>query len=172
MYLESNGQFRTDSLFVERLTKRHKDAGAEPVYCLSERQEKKGVKRLYDLFISAVDEYDFAVKAFGSKAHLDKLKSIQWFLHGWAGCKTFRGYNAWLEDMEARDESTGKRILIEKAEDGDVSAAKKLIDMNKKTNTKGRPKKEDIQREAAKKADEAAEVQDDLKRLNIVPIRG
>ena len=172
MYLESNGQFRTDSLFVERIAKRHKKNGTKPVYCLSERQEKDNCSKLYDVFINSADEYDFAIKAFGSKGHLDKLKQVKWFTEGWQGCITFRGYNAWLDDMAERDSSIGKKVLMEKAQDGDVNAAKKLIDMNKKTSTRGRPKKEDITREAARQAEEKTDVEDDLKRLNVIKFRG
>lgn len=172
MYLENNGGFRTDSLFVERIAKRHKNAGQVPVYSLSERQSKDGKPVLYDLFISCVDEYDFAVKAFGSKAHLDRLKKVKWFAEGWAGCLTFRGYDSWLDDMAERDTSIGKSVLIERARDGDVSAAKKLVDMNKQVATKGRPKKADIQREAAKRADERKDIEDDMKRLNVIKLRG
>jgi len=172
MYLEDNNQFRIDSLFVERIAKRHKDKGIAPVYCLSERPSSDKYKSLYSVFIESADEYDFAMKAFGSKAHLDKLKTIKWFMHGWPGCKTFRGYAAWLEDMSERDASIGKMVLLEKAREGDVNAAKKLLDMNKQSGTRGRPKKEDIIREAAKQADERQDIEEDLKRLNVIKLRG
>lgn len=172
MYLESNGQYRTDSLFVERIAKRHRNAGHSPVYCLSERQDHKDCPRLYKVFIDSADEYDFAMKAFGSKGHLDRLKNVKWFMEGWQGCMTFRGYQAWLDDMEERDASIGKKVLIEKAQDGDVTAAKKLIDMHKRTASKGRPKKEDITREAKKAAEEKTDIEDDLKRLNVIKLRG
>lgn len=172
MYLESNGQFRTDSLFVERIAKRHKNAGTQPVYCLSERQEKQDCPKLYDIFINSADEYDFAIKAFGSKGQLDKLKQVKWFTEGWQGCMTFRGYDAWLDDMRERDLSTAKKVLLDRAADGDVSAAKKLVDMNKPTHVRGRPKKEDITREAARQAEEKTDIADDAKRLNIVKFRG
>lgn len=172
MYTESNGLFRTDSLFVERIAKRHKNAGIKPVYHLSERKESKTTEKLYDIFINSTDEYDFAVKAFGSKAHLDKLKDISWFMHGWPAAKTFRGYNAWLDDMQQRDQSIGKKVLMEKAMDGDVPAAKKLMDMHKTINSKGRPSKDDIKRETVKKADEAFEIEEDMKRLNVIKLRG
>lgn len=172
MYLEANGFYRTDSLFVERLAKRHKNRGITPVYCLNERQSVKDCPQLYSIFMESADEYDFAIKAFGSKGHLDKLKEVKWFTEGWQGCVTFRGYNAWLEDMKERDASIGKKVLIEKAQDGDVNAAKKLIDMHKQTASKGRPKKEDITREAKKAAEEKTDIEDDLKRLNVIKLRG
>src|SRR5690554_4992744 len=171
MYLEANGLYRTDSMFVERIAKRHKNQGTKPVYCLSERQDHKDCPRLYNVFINSADEYDFAIKAFGAKAHLDKLKDVKWFMEGWQGCLTFRGYNAWLEDMRDRDASLGKKILIEKATDGDVNAAKKLIDMTKTSSTRGRPRKEDITREAARQAEEKTDIEDDLKRLNVIKFR-
>lgn len=172
MYLESNGLYRTDSMFVERIAKRHKNRGLTPVYCLSERQDHKDCPRLYQIFINSADEYDFAIKAFGSKGQLDKLKQTGWFMNGWQGCATFRGYEAWLDDMQERDASLGKKVLIEKAQEGDITAAKKLVDMHKKVATKGRPKKEDIQKEAAKRAEEKTDIEDDLKRLNVIKLRG
>jgi len=172
MYLEENGQYRTDSLFVERIMKRHKNRGLTPVYCLNERQSIKDCPQLYKIFMESADEYDFAVKAFGSKGHLDKLKNIKWFTEGWQGSVTFRGYDAWLDDMRERDLSTAKKVLLDRAADGDVSAAKKLVDMNKPTHVRGRPKKEDITREAARQAEEKTDIADDAKRLNIVKFRG
>lgn len=171
MYLEANGFYRTDSLFVERIAKRHKNQGTTPVYCLNERQSVKDCPQLYSIFMESADEYDFAIKAFGSKGHLDKLKEVKWFTEGWQGCVTFRGYNAWLEDMKERDASIGKKVLIEKAQDGDVTAAKKLIDMHKQAASKGRPKKEDIAREARQAAEEKDILESSLKRLNVVQIR-
>jgi len=172
MYLEENGQYRTDSLFVERIAKRHKNRGLKAVYCLNERQAVKGCEQLYKIFMESADEYDFAIKAFGSKGHLDRLKNVKWFTEGWQGSVTFRGYDAWLEDMKERDASIGKKVLLEKAQDGDVTAAKKLLDMHKQTSSKGRPKKEDITREAKKVAEEKTDIEDDLKRLNVIKIRG
>tara|TARA_Y100001973_G_C5012042_1_gene238846 strand:+ start:68 stop:586 length:519 start_codon:yes stop_codon:yes gene_type:complete len=172
MYLEANGFYRTDSLFVERIAKRHKEKGTEPEYSLSERLPKEDDKNLYQLFLDSADEYDFAIKAFGAKGHLDKLKEISWFMKGWPGCRSFRGYEAWLDDMQERDASIGKKVLIEKAQDGDVTAAKKLIDLHKQTASKGRPKKEDIAKEAAKKAEEDDIIEDSLKRLNVIKLRG
>lgn len=172
MYLEANGHFRIDSLFAERIAKRHRNVGTKPAYFLAERPRDKDAVTLYSVFINAVDEYDFAIKAFGSKAHLNKLKEISWFMNGWPGCLSFQGYTAWLEDMAERDLSLGKEVLIARAKEGDVSAAKKLVDMNRTPNAKGRPKKEDIQREAVRKADERQDIEDDLKRLNVIKIRG
>lgn len=173
MYFEKNGLFRTDSLFVERMSKRHKNAGHTPVYCLNERQAVQDTQQLYQVFMNSVDEYDFAMQAFGNKAHLDRLKNVKWFTEGWQGCISFRGYNAWLEDMKERDLSLAKKILIEKATDGDVNAAKKLIDINKSApQTKGRPKKADIVKEAKKVAEEKSDIDDDLKRLNVIKLRG
>mgnify|MGYP003134467588 FL=1 len=74
--------------------------------------------------------------------------------------------------MKERDASIGKKVLLEKAQDGDVTAAKKLLDMHKQTSSKGRPKKEDITREAKKVAEEKTDIEDDLKRLNVIKIRG
>lgn len=178
MYIGHDGRYRTDSLFVERITKHHGKIKLSPVYTLSERQEKDGVKSLYDIFINSVDEYDFAIKAFGSKAHLDKLKEIKWFNESWRGFRGFRGYNAWLDDMSERDISLGKQVLMQRAREGDTSAARKLIDMNKPNNTKqgaGRPKKEDIKRESIRLAEEQHDVKEDLQRLNsanVIKLRG
>lgn len=172
MYLEKSGHFRTDSMFLERIARRHKNAGITPVYSLSERSNREDTQNLYNLFMECVDEYDFAIKAFGSKQHLDKLKTLKWFMEGFPSCLSYRGYATWLDDMEIRDASIAKATLFHKAKDGDVNAAKKLLDMTKPSTTKGRPKKEDIAKAAAKKADEMTEIEQDIKRLNVVKLRG
>lgn len=179
MYLEFKGQYRTDSLFSERINKRQKEAGYKPVYCLIERKAYDNVKSLYDIFINSIDEYDFAIQAFGSKAHLDKLKSIKWFTQGWRGCSAYRGYNAWLDDMKERDASIAKKVIMDQTKGGNISAARKLSDMSKTTETAktgaGRPKAEDIKRESVRIAEEKSDIQDDLNRLNsakVIKLRG
>lgn len=176
MYLETNGQFRTDSLFVERIHRKKNNEGIIPVYTLSEREESKEYKSLYEVFINSLDEYDFAMKAFKSKAHLDHLKGLKWFRESFRGLGSFRGYDAWLEDMRERDASIAKKVLMDKAADGDVSAAKKLADMSKPAvkSTAGRPKKEDIKREAIRHVEERFSDEQDLQRIssNIVKLKG
>lgn len=174
MYLEASGRYRTDSMFYERINWNGTRTDIEPVYYLNEVKDSD--KNLYKIFINSLDEYDFAIKAFGSKAHLDRLRNTKWFSEGFRGCSTFRGYDCWAEDMRQRDESYAKRILKDKADDGDVGAAKKLADMAKqpKVSTAGRPKKEDIKREAVRQVEEKFSVEQDLERVGaqIIKLKG
>lgn len=168
----------TDSLFVERIAKRHYDRGLTPKFTLFEKDKVvngKTIPSMYRLFMECVDEYDAAIKLLGSWAHWEKLRKVKWFSQSWVKCPAHRGADAWIVDMQKRDMSAAKKVLLEAVENGDTTAAKKLADMVSKTASaysRGRPKNEEVVRQAASIAEEKAAVEDDLKRLNVVRIRG
>lgn len=169
--------FLPDTLFLERIPKRHKDKGIVPEFTLQEYDvEKDGVKykSLYRQFMQCVDEYDAAETILGSQSNWNKLKNCKWFYEGWKGCSVHRGYEAWLEDMKARDYSIAKKALMLAVSEGDTGAAKKLADLTKPKGeeTKGRPRKSDIKQAAVKIAQDKEAFEEDLKRLNVIPIRG
>jgi hypothetical protein len=85
---------------------------------------------MYQVFMSCIDEYEAAERLLGSQAHWRKLSSIKWFAEGVAEWG-HEGLDSWREDMRARDESKAKAVLMEQAANGNVNAAKALMDKSK-----------------------------------------
>lgn len=174
--IDDRGVMRTDSLFYERLNKRQRDKGVEAVWTLREYPrviDGKVYPSLYQEYMKCVDDYDAGTSLLGSSAHWKKLKDIKWFAEGHKSIGGHRGYNSWPEDMFMRDASLAKKILIEKAKEGNTSSAVALASLLKaeRTPTKGRPKKEDIALAAAEQVEEDSAFAEDIKRLNVVKIR-
>ena len=77
-------------------------------------------------------EYDAAMLLVGSWHHWLRLKECNWFKPH---------VESWEKEREIREIALGKKILIEEAEAGNVSAARVLYGQSKAK--KGRPSKQD-----------------------------
>lgn len=172
MFKDNKGVWRTKTLFVEMLGVEDRKR-FDPPFTLQEcdiDKHGKTYKSLYRLFMTSVDEYDFATTHLGGLGHWEKLKGSKWF---GGGHRCHKGAEQWLEDMRARDESNAKKVLMLAASEGDTSAAKKLLDYSKKPaeTQRGRFIKAEARKEAVKKADDNDLLSDAALRLNVVPIR-
>lgn len=136
-YLDKRGAMKTEALFYETISPSSMKS-YKPLYTLKE-ETKKGLPSAYQIYMQSVDEYDAAMKLVGSMAHWEKLLRCKWFTDGVE--TVFRGVNSWREDMKKRDVSLAKRVLMEKANDGDISAAKALHAIQETKQAKGRPNK-------------------------------
>jgi len=145
----------------------------KPKFCLCEQDIERGgktYKSLYKLFMESIDEYDFATNHLGNLPTWQQLCSTKWFSEGY---REHRGIEAWREDLRMRDESNAKKTLMLAASEGDVSAARKLWDMSRpeKETKRGRFKKDEVTKEAAKAVEENDFLSDAAMRLNVVSIR-
>lgn len=165
--------WRTKTLFVEHLGIADQEK-FQPPYTLKEVDYDKNGKvyiSLYRLFMESVDEWDFATKHLGGTAHLQSLRKSKWFSDGH---RTHKGYDAWVRDMKARDQSLAKKALLQATAEGKTAAASKLADMSKTTHTetkRGRFVKDEAIKEAVKKAEDSEFLEDAAIRLNVVKIR-
>lgn len=130
-----NGKYLTEGLFYEY----NKDA----LYTLRpENHVAKNGKEyisMYQIFINSIDEHDCAMKTLGSKSHWKKLIEKDFFMEG----TTFGdGLIEWRKDMKARDDSLAKKTLMEQVNEGNVAAAKALIENNKDKKPVGRTVKD------------------------------
>ncbi len=133
--IASNGFPLTMGLFYEF---RHQGE-ADPVYTLKE-YDWKGCLSMYKIYMNSGSEYEAAMKLLGSWPHWRKLCKCSWF-------KPY--LEEWKEEVLIREAALGKSVLIEAAEDGNVTAAKELVNqLNKKA--PGRPSKKDNQEERRK----------------------
>lgn len=117
------GACRTQSLFVE--FNQHNEK-YKAYYTLRDF-EKKGFISAYLIYMTSIDENDAALKLVGSQYHWKRLCSLKWFMEGHAALG-HSGLLAWRDAMKARDETVAKKVLIELAQSGNVTAAKTLKD--------------------------------------------
>lgn len=138
--VDVRGVYRTESLFKETIRPIVAES-YDPVYTIKEKDNE--YPSMYRIYMESVDEYDAAMKLVGSMAHWEKLCALKWFKTGRTEVG-FRGLDAWREDMRQRDLSYAKAKLKKAADNGDITATRKLHDIaSKKTPRKvGRPEKE------------------------------
>lgn len=92
----------------------------------------KWLPSAYQIVVYADDEYTAMRKLVGSQVQWDRLKSLEWF-------------GEWLEralsEQEARIMSEIRRVMLDKARDGDNQAARTVLAIDKEKSKKkvGRP---------------------------------
>jgi hypothetical protein len=101
-----------------------------PLWTLKQK-EHKGLKSAYQVYMSCVDETEAAIKLTGNMKNWRDLMNSPWFMDG-DTVHSHEGLVVWREDMKARDASLAKKILIENTENGNVAAAKSLLNESKK----------------------------------------
>lgn len=119
----ANNILLTQALFVEF-------GNEDAPYTLKLDDQRKNGRTYISLckvFLSAVDEYDAAMRLVGSYKHWQRLCENKWFVDGWDQFN-FEGLISLRETMRARDRSLAKAKLIQAAEQGNVTAAKILLD--------------------------------------------
>lgn len=155
---DAQGRYRTRSLFVETIQKDQLDAGFVPLFTL---KGKPGYEDLHSIYIQESDptEYKFALRAFGSWEHFKKLSQIEWF----------KAYlHVWREEVEVKLRSEGIRALAKTAlTEGSrgISAAKFLAEKGWEPKKRGRPSREEVEKERRMQADLQNELAGDAARL-------
>jgi len=93
--------------------------------------DREGYIAIKPHFVNAATEYDAALTILGSWEHWTRLKKTKWFAPY---------FDAWEAERNLREETEAKKILIEEAENGNITAAKAIYD-NGKASKRGRPSK-------------------------------
>lgn len=103
----------------------------------------KGVKykSLPYIYRHSVNEYDAALNIVGSWEHWKKLKGCDWFRTGLINSTQFTGLYDWQDEMELRDATEAKKLLMQSAKDGNVAAQRYLHEVSIKQQKAGRPAK-------------------------------
>ena len=128
---DARGHRRTGSLFVET----SQDKNRDPIMTLRD-YDHNDLPSIYRLYMESADEYDAAMKIVGSMTHWRKLMSSEWFMTGDSN-RNFTGLESWRKDMQARDASTAKKVLMDRVRDGDRQAAQFLMQYATKGDTAG-----------------------------------
>ena len=159
IYTDTMGRFMTRSLFVETILKEQSDKGIKPMYSLT---GVSGYTDVHQLYLESGDPtgYTFAIEAFDSWDHFMHLSSLQWFRKHLA---------SWESELEIKMRSEGIKQLMKTAtSEGSrgTTAAKYIADAGWKTK-RGRPSKEDVDREQIQQARIKEDLGDDAKRMNL-----
>lgn len=159
---DSSGRYLTQSLFIE-----YQYDPSMAIYSI------EGVDRVYKgkfypslkkRYLSAEDpvEYQFANQWLFDWDHWQRLQKNKW-------CMTH--ITKWRNELEILLASKGIQKVLDLAEDGNFQAAKYAADRQWIDKKRGRPSKQQAEREAAIKEALEEEFNDDASRLNIIPLK-
>jgi len=129
MLYDDNGRFLSRAIFWELSTPERREA-IPPVYTLKV-EPSHGLPSAYQMYMDSVDEYEAALKICGTMKAWRALCKSNWFMLGYTE-HGHEGLVQWRKDMEARDKSAAKKLLQQKAEEGNVAAMTKLYNITPK----------------------------------------
>ncbi len=132
------GHYLTQGLFYEF---RFQTNSEYMPFTLKER-DYKGYLSAYKIYMSCETEYEAALKILNSWKHWEFLCESPWFAKELA---------KWREERDIRDAANAKCILMEEASNGNVTAAKAVLDLATKRKA-GRPTKVEVDGEKKKQA--------------------
>lgn len=161
------GRYRTQSLFWETRTE-----GYEPFFSLKPYDlEKEGkvypsLKQIYLTYDHVPGfEYEFATDVFGSWDHWIKLAET-------SQLKDI--FKEWRQELDIRIKALSIKAMMIAARDNDakgVNAAKYLAEKGY-TAKRGRPSKEEVERERKIQAGVTKELQSDMERIGLKVVNG
>lgn len=156
-----NGIMKTEGLFYEhesRINLNIKRVNlATPVYTLKDH-DHKGYLSMYKVYIGSATEYEAAQKLLGSWRHWKKL------------CKAnfFKSYlEEWREERGLLEESMARTALLESLSDGNISAAKTILDDGKRKGA-GRPTSEQVTGELKRAVEDQQGLENIVERMKSV----
>ena len=142
----SNNIMKTEGLFWEMSTKFKNIPNRSeptPVYSLKD-YDHRGYPSMYRIYMDSATEYEAGIRLLGSWKHWKKLCRCQFFQ---------THLEEWREERQLREESMAKTALLNSVEEGNVSAAKTILD-EKKKKVAGRPTSAAVQGELVRAAEE------------------
>lgn len=164
-------RYRTQSLFWE--LRYGTEDKYPPIFTLkSENIERDGVtyyslKKIYMSYDHVPHmEYDFALDAFGSWDHWNKLANDTIPM-------IKDEIKSWREELDIKLKAQGLKALINAARDNDakgVQAAKYLAEKGYATK-RGRPSKEEVERELKQEAGIKKQLESDLQRIGLKAVK-
>lgn len=131
--------------------------------------EYKDMVSLKQIYMNTIDEYECAMKAFGSWDHWLYLLTDTYFFNGSGKSKAiWTGIVDWREEKRLLEQNKAKKIISDLADRGNFAAAKMLFDNTiEKVSGAGRPSKEKILEKITQEAEKAQQVHDDMKRIRL-----
>ena len=162
---DSSGKWLTLALFWEE---RH-DSYAPSFTLKSYDLEKDGIvyPSLKNIFLAYADptEYSFAVEVLGGWEHWQMMNKSY---------KLSSIFQAWRDELDIKHQALGMKALIHASKDNDakgVNAAKYLVEKGY-IPKRGRPSKEEVERELKRSAKSRQELNADLERIGLKVVNG
>ena len=166
-YLDTQGRFRTISLFVEY----GYNEKYPPIYTLGASSKEKGgvvYPSLKDVYLSydhiPGQEYFFAMDVFGSWDH--------WT---WLASKTqVKGVIAeWRKELDIRNKAQAMRTILAQSRDREkgLQAARLLVTDEHLEKKRGRPSKEEVERNTKVAAGVRDDLEQDMARLGLKVVK-
>lgn len=167
---DEQGRYRTISLFWEL---RHQAGNYEPVFTLKpydlQKEDKlyPSLKKIYMTYDHIPNfEYEFAQDVFGSWDHWIKLTGAS------LGVK--ETIQEWRDELDIRIKAQSLKAMMIASRDNDakgVNAAKYLAEKGY-AQKRGRPSKEEVERERKIQAGAHKELADDMERIGLKIVEG
>ena len=171
------GRYRTQSLFWEYAflnNNREEDNVLDPLFTIKDQNiERDGItypslKKIYMSYDHVPGfEYDFAMEVFNSWDHWTKLAD-----NSTADVK--EAIRTWRQELEIKIKASAVKSIMSASLDSDakgVAAAKYLADKGYAP-TRGRPSKEEVEREKKVAAGVNKDLEADMERLGLTVING
>jgi len=133
-----NGNFAINKMFWEMSTPESRKK-LPPIFTLKP-EEHKGLPSAYKIYMESIDEYDAATKLAPNMKVWDAMVDANWFREGDIR-HAHDGLKVWRQHMKARDASLARSVLIEKTQNGEITAARALLAESKTRNGVGRKTK-------------------------------
>lgn len=166
VFKTTEGAFRTGSLFYEY---RHSEGKYEPIYTLK-GYDHKGCMSLKLIYLSYDHipgyEYDFANDWFFNWDHWERICN---------NALLNKEISTWKDELEVKIRAESIKAMIRNMkEDGSkgINTAKYLSEAGWRGSGRGRPSKDELQRELKVQAGIAKEFSSDLERIGLVAIAG
>lgn len=154
---------KTEGLFYEHASKLKAAPNfpidPEPVYTLKDRPHK-GLPSAYEIYMDSSTEYEAAMRIVGSWKHWKKLCRAKFFqVH----------VNEWREERVQMEEAMAHTVLLNTLEKDNITAAKSILESNKKNNKgAGRPTTQAVTGELKKAAEERSNLESIVNRMSSV----
>ena len=129
--------------------------------------EFKDLVSIKQIYMNSVDEFDCAMKCFGSWDHWLYLCKRPDFLEGRALKAQWTGIKHWREEKRLMEQNAAKKIIIDLAAKGNFAAAKMLFDNTKLNGEVGRPNNEKVLQKVTEMAEHEYQVAQDMKRIRL-----
>lgn len=128
---------KTRGLFIEERTnslKANDTKDFEASYTLQDR-EHKGYPSMYKIYMDCCTDYETGIRLLGSFRHWQKLSNSTWFRK--------KCLDVWEAERHLKEEAIAKATILEAAANGNVSAARAILD-SKLRKGAGRPSKDEV----------------------------
>lgn len=163
------GHFFKDIILEIRNAYRQPDRfKSRPIYFTMRDNEWNNLVSIKQIYMNSADEFDCAIKCFGSWDHWLHLLNDRPFLEGPGALKgLWTGVASWREEKRLFEQDKAKKIITDLAEKGNFAAAKMLYDNTVLKETVGRPSKQKVLEKITEEAEKTHKMKSDISRIRL-----